>query len=66
MLEVQDLYFAYDNNRKILMVSVFHSPGEIMCIFGPNGCGKTTMLTASWALTEWKRKNLLKAEAYRI
>mgnify|MGYP000891467472 CR=1 FL=1 len=45
VLEVQDLYFAYDNNRKILDgISFSIGPGEIMCIFGPNGCGKTTML----------------------
>lgn len=45
VIEVRDLDFAYEDSRKILDgINFAVEKGEIFCIFGPNGCGKTTIL----------------------
>lgn len=44
VLHVENLHFAYQE-KKVLRGLNFHvDPGEICCIFGTNGCGKTTLL----------------------
>lgn len=45
MLEVKDLEFAYKKDKPILCgVSFALGPGDVLCLMGPNGTGKTTML----------------------
>lgn len=46
MLRVEDAEFYYDAGRKSGFTGVSFSVrrGEVLCILGPNGCGKTTLL----------------------
>jgi iron complex transport system ATP-binding protein len=43
MLEVQDLHFNYDKTPILQGVSFEVEEGELCGLFGPNGCGKTTL-----------------------
>ncbi len=45
VIEVKNLNYTYDGSRMILNgVGFAVEKGEVFCIFGPNGCGKTTIL----------------------
>jgi iron complex transport system ATP-binding protein len=44
MLEVRDLHCAYDQKEVVFGVDFDVSDGELVCIIGANGCGKTTTL----------------------
>lgn len=44
MIKVNDLSFAYNNNKVIDIVNAEFRIGEICSILGRNGCGKTTFL----------------------
>ena len=44
MLSVQDVSFAYGTNQIFQSLSFQVKKGEIFCLIGPNGCGKTTLL----------------------
>jgi len=44
MLEVKDLHFNYGNTTILKGVSFDVNEGELCGLFGPNGCGKTTLL----------------------
>ena len=46
MLEVKELYCGYDDIDIIKNVSFKVNNGENLCIVGPNGCGKTTLVKA--------------------
>ena len=41
---VKDVSFSYGDYPVLKGVTFFVRPGEICCILGPNGCGKTTLL----------------------
>lgn len=44
-MKVVDLYFSYPTGREVIKgVSFKVNSGDIFCILGPNGCGKTTLL----------------------
>lgn len=44
-LEVRDLSFSYDNNKEIVKnISFKVEPGEKVCINGPDGAGKSTLI----------------------
>ena len=43
MLEVRDLHFNYGNTTILKGVSFDVNEGELCGLFGPNGCGKTTL-----------------------
>jgi len=43
-MKIIDLHFSYSNKEVIRGVSFNVEEGEIFCILGPNGCGKTTLL----------------------
>lgn len=45
MLEVKDLEFRYQYRRIISQLSFQVKPGELLHIVGPNGCGKTTLMS---------------------
>jgi len=44
LLEVQDLYVAYDDRQVVHGLSFVLERGAIGCLLGPSGCGKTTVL----------------------
>lgn len=44
VMEVHDLHFAYTDHKILNGVHLEVKAGEIICLFGPNGCGKTTLL----------------------
>lgn len=43
MLCVDDLYFDYGNHQVLSGISFSVEGGEVCGLFGPNGCGKTTL-----------------------
>ncbi|MGN0701975.1 MAG: ABC transporter ATP-binding protein [Lentihominibacter sp.] len=60
LLEVRDAAFAYDNKRMIFDGINFHvKKGEIFCIIGPNGCGKSTLIDCILGLNKLKRGEIL-------
>jgi iron complex transport system ATP-binding protein len=44
MLEVKDLFAGYGGADVIRNISFRAEKGEMLCVLGPNGCGKTTLL----------------------
>lgn len=44
IITISDLYFAYNSSFSILIPKLTMYAGEIICITGPNGGGKTTYL----------------------
>jgi iron complex transport system ATP-binding protein len=44
LLEVRNISFKYPGSLILDKVSFDLNPGEIVCLLGPNGCGKTTLL----------------------
>jgi iron complex transport system ATP-binding protein len=43
-MNVRDASFSYGNGDIFHRISFSVSPGELFCLLGPNGCGKTTLL----------------------
>jgi len=44
VLHIENLHFSYKEKKVLNGVNFQMNPGEIFCIFGTNGCGKTTLL----------------------
>ncbi|MEG2659013.1 MAG: ABC transporter ATP-binding protein, partial [Clostridiales bacterium] len=44
MLKVENISCGYNNVKVVKDISFEVNNGEILCIIGPNGCGKTTLL----------------------
>lgn len=44
MLEVKHISCGYQDAKIVNDISFSLNRGEILCIIGPNGCGKTTLL----------------------
>lgn len=44
LLQVSDLSFSYGDTPVFEQVSFSVEPGQVFCLVGPNGCGKTTLL----------------------
>lgn len=43
LLEIQNLYGGYGNGDVVKGVSCSAAAGDVLCLVGPNGCGKTTL-----------------------
>lgn len=53
LLDVKNISFSYDNNRKIFNdISFSIEKGDVLCILGPNGTGKTTLIKCLNGLRE--------------
>ena len=50
MLEIHDIHAAYGNVRVLFGLSLTVRPGEIHCLLGRNGAGKTTAIKAVMGL----------------
>lgn len=44
LLEVHNISFAYPRHPVLEELNLHINPGELVCLLGPNGCGKTTFL----------------------
>lgn len=44
LLELQDLSFAYGEKNIFQHINYELAPGQICCLMGPNGCGKSTLM----------------------
>ena len=49
-LDIRGLDFSYGAQRVFSDVSLSVSSGDVVCLMGPNGCGKTTLLDTVMAL----------------
>jgi iron complex transport system ATP-binding protein len=59
MLRVNDLWFSYGSGNVLEEVS-FHVPeGELCALFGPNGCGKTTLFKCCLRFLGFHRGSVL-------
>jgi iron complex transport system ATP-binding protein len=59
ILETKDVAFAYGNQTVLDGVTMSVGRGEVFCLFGPNGCGKTTLLECILGLAHVKRGDVL-------
>lgn len=60
LLDVQNIGFSYDNTRDIFSdLSFSVDTGEVFCIIGPNGCGKSTLIDCILKLNAIKSGNIL-------
>ncbi|MDR2102805.1 MAG: ABC transporter ATP-binding protein [Treponema sp.] len=54
MLEIKNLFCGYRGIDVIRDLSLRAEPGEFLCIVGPNGCGKTTLLKSMVRLIPYR------------
>ncbi|GMO26266.1 MAG: ABC transporter ATP-binding protein [Termitinemataceae bacterium] len=54
MLEIKNVRSGYGNFDIVKNINLIAHNGELFCIAGPNGCGKTTLLKAIAALLRYK------------
>ncbi|MFT5195383.1 MAG: ABC-type branched-subunit amino acid transport system ATPase component [Cellvibrionaceae bacterium] len=60
LLEVHDIYAGYQTDIDILKgVSMYVSPGEIVCVIGPNGAGKSTVFKALYGFVNIRQGRVL-------
>ena len=44
MIKVSNATFAYDKADIFRDINLEINEGEVFCLFGPNGCGKSTLI----------------------
>jgi branched-chain amino acid transport system ATP-binding protein len=59
MLQLEDVYTAYDRADVLSGVSLQVEPGRITCILGANGAGKSTLIRSVLSLTPPRRGRVL-------
>lgn len=60
LIEVKNAAFTYDEKRMIFEdVNFSVGEGEILCIIGPNGCGKSTLIDCILGLNKLKKGSIL-------
>lgn len=50
ILRIHNLGFSYSTKEVFHNISLSISAGEILCLMGPNGCGKTTLIDSIMAI----------------
>lgn len=58
LMTVCDLSFAYDKKFILKDIEFSVNKGEVTCILGPNGCGKTTLLDCLMGYAKYKKGNI--------
>lgn len=79
ILRIDNLGFSYSTKEVFHDISLSISAGEILCLMGPNGCGKTTLIDSVMAIhkpnqgkiylmgqpiSDYKRKQIAQNIAY--
>ncbi|PKL66665.1 MAG: iron ABC transporter ATP-binding protein [Methanobacteriales archaeon HGW-Methanobacteriales-1] len=60
ILEIKNATFSYDNVLNTFEdINLSVDRGDVVCILGPNGCGKTTLIKCLNNLHELKKGNIL-------
>nr|MBO2480181.1 ABC transporter ATP-binding protein [Bacillota bacterium] len=59
MLELQDLWIAYDSGDVVRGVNLKVAEGEIVGLIGANGAGKTTIMNSISGLVPVKKGKIL-------
>jgi len=54
MLEVKNLYAGYNGADVICNINFNAEKGESLCVLGPNGCGKTTLLKTIARIVDYR------------
>ena len=54
-VKIENASFAYDDAEVFTDITLSVAKGEIYCLFGPNGCGKTTLLNNILGVLEPKK-----------
>lgn len=44
LLKVENIHFSYGSKQVLKGLNLSLEEGEVLCLLGPNGCGKTTLL----------------------
>ncbi|UWG96630.1 ABC transporter ATP-binding protein [Dehalobacter sp. DCM] len=57
-LQVENLHFRYHDKKILNGINFTVEQGEVFCVFGPNGCGKTTMLDCILGLNKPEEGNI--------
>lgn len=52
MIQINNAAFSYDKERIFEHISLEINKGEIFCLFGPNGCGKSTLIQCLLGILE--------------
>ena len=63
MLRVEGISVAYGDRPALRNVSLEVSPGEVVALVGPNGCGKTTLIKAITKVVPWSSGRVFIGEA---
>jgi ABC-type cobalamin/Fe3+-siderophores transport system ATPase subunit len=58
IINVKNAEFAYNGENVFKNININLNQGEILCLFGPNGCGKTTLLENILGLLKLKNGSI--------
>ncbi len=59
LIEVKNLAFSYDGKSIFKDISFCINKGEIFCLLGPNGCGKTTLIDCILGIIKPEKGHIL-------
>ncbi|MBC3888135.1 ATP-binding cassette domain-containing protein [Acetobacterium paludosum] len=63
LLSLQNVSFGYQDNQPIFEnISFDVKPGEVFCIIGPNGCGKTTLIDSILGINQPQSGRIMVAD----